>query len=175
MTNQDCEDDNKCTLDTCSTSYENGGHPNNVCHHIALVCPEGGTCDPSTGLCHTLGYAKLPSQVRFIYQMDPQDPYNDPAWEQQHHARMWYDLLLPSDSFLFNGNEGTDDPWVWTTASTYPCENVDEDRNIDGCAEFFCMGGVYAMRDLCMDESSNIQYYCDVQQKACIPMVSSSP
>ena len=41
---------------------------------------------------------------------------NPNGYSKQHYARMWYDLLLTSESFL-DFVQGQDDPYTWTTGA----------------------------------------------------------
>jgi hypothetical protein len=49
------------------------------------------------------------------YNLPSEDnPGEEESYTKQHFARMWYDLLIDSDSFL-GLTQGKDDPYSWTT------------------------------------------------------------
>jgi len=68
------------------------------------------------------------------------------SYTKQHFARMWYDLLIDSDSFL-GIQEGVDDPYTWTTGQGCGYELRGQRDPYSGMSESSILQG--ASRPLC--------------------------
>jgi hypothetical protein len=85
--------------------------PGLVCGNDVLT----GTDTPSPEFNAATAGAMAQATSRWCTQYDlPTAEEPEGTFTKQHFARMWYDLLIASDSFL-GVTQGEDDPYTWTT------------------------------------------------------------